>query len=140
MASRIARIALALAALVVLAGCGDSADSADDPGVDPSGREWVLQELGGEPVMDEPTIDLTIADDQVTGSAGCNQYVGTADFGDGTLVIEPEVAQTMMACPDDVTAQEQAYLETLMTVTGWSATEDELQLLDADDTVVARFG
>ena len=48
----------------------------------------------------------------VAGSAGCNQFSGT--YGtNGNIVRIGQLATTRLACPDDVMAQETAFLEAL---------------------------
>lgn len=139
--SIIVEVALAVALAVLVTACAGSDDSGGDGDVaDVSGREWVLQELDGEPVPDGVTVTLLVDDGQLSGSAGCNRYVGAVDLEEPSLTFDSEIAQTMMACPDDVTAVEDAYLAALATVTDWRATDDTLTLTDADGVDVVVFG
>ncbi len=46
---------------------------------------------------------------------------------------------TMMACPEDVMRQEQAFLEALKAATGDRITGESLELLEGDGHVLARF-
>lgn len=116
-----------------LAACGGDAQA------DPSGRAWLLTELNGQPPIEGAMIDLSLSGNEVSGSSGCNSYFGSATVGDGEITLGPNLAGTMMACADDVMAQEQTYLNALSTVTGYEISGDELRLLDAGGTVVARF-
>nr|WP_274387825.1 META domain-containing protein [Salsipaludibacter albus] len=124
-------------ALLACAGSGD--DAAPTSTVDPTGREWVLAELEGEPVPDIAEITLTVEDGQLSGSAGCNRYTGTVDLADQSISMDSEVASTMMACPEDVMALEQSYLAAIASAAGWTATDDQFTLLDADGNPVAVF-
>ena len=139
MARTSSRIVVLLIVVLGLAACGSSAEDEGGDNIDPSGREWVLVELDGEPALADVVVDLTVADGQVSGNAGCNRYTGTADVEESSLTVGSEIASTMMACPDEIMAQETAYLTALASVTGYTATEDELQLTTDDGTVVARF-
>lgn len=139
MVRRSTHLVVLIIAVLGVTACGSSADDAEADSIDPSGREWVLVELDGEEVLPDVVVDMTITDDQVSGAGGCNRYMGTVDIEDSSITVASEVASTMMACPDEIMAQETAYLAALTSATGFTATEDELQLTNADDTVVARF-
>ncbi|HKJ56117.1 MAG TPA: META domain-containing protein [Nitriliruptoraceae bacterium] len=138
MARTSTRIIVSLVFLFGVTACA-SADVAGDTSIDPRDREWVLVELNGDEPLADVVVDLMITEDQLSGSGGCNRYMGGIDVDDPSLTIEPEIATTMMACPDEIMAQENAYLAALNTVTDYSASDEELQLMDADGTVVARF-
>ncbi len=140
--SRIVEVALVAALTVATTACAGASDDAggDADAADVSGREWVLEELEGEPVPDGVTVTLLVDDGQVSGSAGCNRYVGAVDLEERTLTFDSEIAQTMMACPDEVAVVEAAYLAALATVTDWRATDDSLTLTDGDGVDVVVFG
>lgn len=122
-----------LAGLVAaVAGCGQAAAGVEGP-------TWTLTELHGAPPMPGTTIDLTIADDSVSGTSGCNRFVGSATVTGTELRLAPDLAGTMMSCEDDISAQEQAFIEALQAVTSYEVAGDVLSLADADGTVVARF-
>lgn len=113
---------------------------AEGSGNDPTGRTWQLATLGGGAVLDGTVIDLTIDDDTVSGSAGCNTYTGPATVGDdGSMTLGPELAVTFMACEQPVMDQEQQYLSTLSRVTSYQIAAEELLLEDANGVVVATF-
>ena len=80
------------------------------------------------------------ADGSVTGSAGCNSYVGQVQVDGNSLSIGP-LATTRMMCgePQGVMEQETAYLEALSTVTGYRIQGSALQLLAADGAAVATY-
>lgn len=123
---------LCLFLAVTVAACASSND-------DPTGRTWELTELEGSPPVEGTTIDMTLTSDSVSGSAGCNQYTGTAVVGDGEMTLGPDVASTMMACADPVSAQEQKFLAALGRVTAYEMGSDSLMLLDDEGIVVATF-
>jgi heat shock protein HslJ len=108
MRSRWVAKALVPVLLVIgLAACGG------DGGGDPSGQTWALTELNGQPPLAGTAIDMTIVDQTVSGSSGCNQYMGGASVGSGTISFDSSLAGTQMACAQPIMDQEQAYLQAL---------------------------
>jgi heat shock protein HslJ len=112
-------------AAVVLASCG----SDDDPGTIPASGEretttteatttttaadaaptdetptgaWTIESLtsGADTTEAPPGATLTFAEGTVNVATGCNTGSGSAEVGDGTIVLGA-VGLTMMACPDD---------------------------------------
>jgi heat shock protein HslJ len=85
---------------------------------------------------------ITLAfDDQgrISGSAGCNRYMGRYTVSDGVLKLSP-AASTRMACPDDrLAAQEDAYLKALATVSTLRMEADRLELRTATGALAASF-
>jgi heat shock protein HslJ len=79
-----------------------------------SGTSWVLVSLEGAPVL--PGTEITAAfgtDRRVSGSSGCNRYVGAYEVGGPGLEVGP-LATTRMFCGDPgVMDQEQRYLSAL---------------------------
>jgi heat shock protein HslJ len=64
-----------------------------------------------------PGTEITLAfsaDNQVSGSAGCNTYNGAYQLAGDQITIGP-LATTRMMCPDEVMLQEQGYLALLQT-------------------------
>ncbi len=130
--SRFVRLTVLTVLVVCITACGE-ADS------EVAGPTWALTELNGAPPVEGTTIDMTISDDSVSGSSGCNQYTGSATVGDGEISLGPTLAGTMMACAEDVMAQEQAFIEALLAATTYEVAGDELSLSDANGTVLATF-
>ncbi len=115
------------------------ADAASPP---LEGTVWTLVELGGKPPVDGPgarTAELALDSEThgIAGSTGCNRFMGTYALADGKLSLLPG-GMTMMACPEDVMAQEQAFLAALRSATGYRIAGGRLELL-AGDGVAARF-
>ena len=96
---------------------------------------WVLIGYGDvlNPTVVEPgtfmTIDFSATDDQVSGSAGCNNYFTSyrAD-DDHNLTINGPVGSTRMACETGM-EQEALFLSALETVSDYNLTEDGHLLL-----------
>ena len=108
-----------------------------------AGVEWRLVAVGGAPALERPDgqkAHLTFNAQKKTfaGSTGCNRLAGTFDLAGGGLRLAAG-GMTMMACPEDVMEQEQAFLEALKATAGDRVADGGLDLLDADGRVLARF-
>jgi heat shock protein HslJ len=123
-----------LAVLLVVAVIGCS-----EPLTDPTGRTWELVTLHGSEPIEATTIDLTLEDDSMSGSAGCNNYNGAAEFEDGSMTLGPDIATTRMACEQEIMDQESAYLSALARVSAYVLEPDELLLQDADGITLMTF-
>lgn len=106
------------------------------------GTVWRLTELNGQlpaTPFSNNTAQLLIdaTENRFSGSTGCNRMGGTFEKNGGSLHFNP-AAQTMMACPEPLMKQEQAFAAALQSVTSFRITGRALELL-AGETVVARF-
>jgi putative lipoprotein len=107
------------------------------------GVEWWLVELGAAPAIEQPGgqkahFVLNAEKKSLSGSTGCNQFFGGFELVDGGLLLAP-AGMTLMACPEDVMRQEQAFLAALKAATGYRITGERLELLEGDGQVLARF-
>ncbi|HXV70157.1 MAG TPA: META domain-containing protein [Acidimicrobiia bacterium] len=118
---------------VFLAACGGGVED------DPTGRTWQLVELERSALVEATSIDLTIDDEQASGSSGCNSYTGPASVSDGEMALGPDFAVTFMACGEEVMSQEQRYLEALTRVTAYEMASTQLTLKDAQGIVLLTF-
>lgn len=96
----------------VLAGCGGDAHALL------TGGEWVVEDLGGQGIVDDSHLSLTFyADGSVGGAAGCNRWTGTFALEGGMTF--GAAATTRMACAPALMAQEQAFTAALGGVAGY---------------------
>ena len=103
------------------------------------GSEWAPVELGGETF--EPIADIFLRfeqDGRYFGNGGCNTIRGMY-VTNGTAILLGPAAATMMACPEDISKQEFAFIEALMTVRDHSRDGTELTLMDNAGTVVMKL-
>ncbi len=113
------------------------------PGADLTGTSWNLVRLGEKPALALPGgraagIVFEAVQKRISGSTGCNRFMGTyAPAERGALKLEP-AGMTLMACPDDVSAQEKAFLDALRATTGYRIDGGRLDLT-AGDRVLAVF-
>ena len=137
---RVAR-ALVPVALVVAAGCGDDDDddaaSTDGAAVSSEaldGRSFVSTEVTGETLVEGSDITVTFEGDRLSVNAGCNTINGGYAIEDGTLTAEP-LAQTQMACEDDLQQQDQWVIALLEGEPSVSLADDVLTI-SSDTTTV----
>lgn len=117
-----ARVGLAGAALLlVLAGCGDDDGDGDTAvgagsGVtaeDLDGRTFTSTDVTGRDLVTGSEITISFTDGTIGVEAGCNSMSGSYAIDDGELEVGT-LAQTMMACDDDLMDQDEwlaAFLE-----------------------------
>ncbi len=78
------------------------------------------------------------ADNVISGSAGCNTYSGAYQVAGTSLTIPGPLATTMMACAEDVMAQETVFLTNLQAVKSYKLddVEPKLHLLNEKGQVI----
>ncbi len=101
-----------------------------------AGTQWRLVSLDGETVLDGTAITLLFdLEGQAAGSAGCNSYGGSYTV-DGDEVGFDALISTMMACADDIMAQETAYLTALQAAARYELDEDRLSIETREDATL----
>jgi heat shock protein HslJ len=125
---------MALFAIAVLAACGGSGATALRD------TAWELESLTGNDVLPGTTITLKFSDDQVSGSAGCNQYGGSYQAGENSLSVG-DVFSTEMGClePEGILEQEGVYLAALRAAATYQITADRLEIFDEAGAQVLVF-
>ena len=99
-----------------------------------NGKEW-------QPVIPGTTVTAQFEGDQMSGSAGCNDYQATVTIEGETMTIG-DVASTRKVCadPEGVMDQETILVSMLSSVTGYRAAGHALALLNADGQAILLFG
>ena len=138
-----ARLAIAsLVLAVVSSACAAVPPAAEAPAADPprlDGTAWVLAELPGHARVPGSSITLRFEDGRASGSDGCNRY-GFAYSGSGSrLEFLPSGISTQMACAPELMQQAAAFTTSLTRTRAFGMASGQLQLLDAEGAVVARF-
>ncbi|MBN1579213.1 MAG: META domain-containing protein [Anaerolineae bacterium] len=108
------------------------------------GTTWQLTGLNTGTTMSSALLDTqmtaTFSDGQVTGSAGCNRYFGSATANDRQLTIGM-LGSTEMFCgqPEGVMEQELAYLQALQSATTFEIEGNVLTILNGDGEHMLEF-
>jgi heat shock protein HslJ len=137
---------LVVLALVVLAACTSSgSSSAATAGTSAGGATtldnttWNLTSIGGADIAADATPTLVFGTGgMVSGLAGCNNFIGTATVGEGTIEFGP-LATTRMACADEAISQlETDYLAALDETATWTMEGDSLVLGGATELAYSK--
>lgn len=106
-----------------------------------TGSAWVLDAIAGAaPLAGREPADLTFGEGgQFGASAGCNRFMGTAEIKGEEITFPDQLAGTMMACPEDLAAQEEHVLELLAQVSRFTVAPTELNLLNAEGEELLRY-
>jgi putative lipoprotein len=120
---------------------GEPAVTAADtkPDVPLRNTYWKLVELNGGPVQPGEGKELHMiikGDDRVAGYSGCNQFMGSVTVSGDGLSFGP-VAGTRRMC-QGVMEQESAFLLALESAHRHSISGEDLEIADANGTVVMR--
>jgi heat shock protein HslJ len=109
------------------------------PGNPLANTYWSLQTLNVNqiPVGVLQTIRFSAAN-TTTGNGGCNQFNGPYVVNGQSLRIGP-LTSTSMACEDNISTQEQAYLQALQSTASFEQSGNQLILRDGSGREVARF-
>jgi heat shock protein HslJ len=95
--------------------------------------------LNGNPLIAGTEITLDFGTDgSVSGTDGCNRFMGSFTQNDTSLTFGP-LAGTMMACPDDISNQAKTFQDALAVTQSFSATDSSLGLIHTGSAVIATF-
>ncbi len=103
---------------------------------------WQLDYIAGLPLSvdslflnNKPQLNINTATKQLSGNTGCNRFSGALEVIGSKINFNNPLAITRMACPGN---GESIFLETLKTITSFSASYGSLTLI-ADDIAVMHF-
>jgi heat shock protein HslJ len=131
----VVRLALLVAlATFVQAGCGGDDGGGDEPPLE--GAEWTL--VDGVDAPDDSVPTLTLDDGRASGFGGCNTFTGSYEPDGDSITIGP-LAATLMACEEEKSAAEAAYLPALEAADAWAIEDGELVLSSGGEETL-RFG
>jgi putative lipoprotein len=105
------------------------------------GTDWKLIELNGQAALEEnqkaPSLQLIAAGRKIAGSGGVNRYFGTYTRSGSNLRLKPG-GMTLMAGPEAMMQQEDAFIKALQAVTSYRIVGQTLELRKGSQ-LVARF-
>jgi heat shock protein HslJ len=135
---RCRRITIGLVvSLYAASGWPTIAVSADSPPL--GGTAWILTSLGGRVPPAEATATARFDGGRVQGTNGCNRYSAPVVIQGTKVEISPKAATTNMACPPKVMELADAFMTALISARSYRISSHQLELLEADGTVLARF-
>ncbi len=102
------------------------------------GSSWILATLNGQPAVKDTTVTLSFAAGKVAGTDGCNRYTGSYTV-DGSNIKFGQLASTMMACPDPIMKQADAYQKALGQAATYKSDAKQLTLYDASGKELSVF-
>ncbi len=138
MTPRTALTLLALAGLT-FAACGSDDDSSSAPTpADLDGQAFESTEVSGHDLVADSTITLAFQSDSISANAGCNTMNAGYSISDGTLDVGV-MAATMMACPDELMAQD-TWLSEFLTGGPEIALDGATLTLTGDDSSITLTG
>ncbi len=135
-------VGIAFAALAGVAACAPTPKAEPRPatptgGAALAGGEWMVFEIGGQPIVADSKPSINFEESRVFGAGSCNRFMGGYKIAaDGLKLEMSQMASTMMACPEPLMKQEDAYLRLLGTVNGYSVDGGVLTLKGADGQTI----
>ena len=121
-------------ASLLLAGCGDDSDN-ETTASDLNGSTFTSTEVDGYELVDGSQITLTFDADSLSAQAGCNTMSAPYTLEEDLLAWSGDVATTRMACPDDLTAQDEWLTDLLTTGVDVDLDGETLVLTHEDVTI-----
>lgn len=106
-----------------LTGCGG------DP-ADLLKGDWIVTRIGEADVPAEVPVSMTFEDGHVSGSGGCNRFMGSYQLTGESLGFG-QLAGTLMACPDKAMAIEHTFHNTIGQIDHFDIAEDGALVLTA---------
>jgi putative lipoprotein len=104
------------------------------------GIAWRVTEVLGEAWVGDDPATLAI-DDTMRFSifGGCNRYVGQLALNGNRIAFPPDMAGTLMACPEAGDVQERRFVDALRRVATYVRYGAGLVLMDAGGTALMHF-
>jgi len=96
---------------------------------------YLIENLNGDSVSDELTIDFDSNTNKVSGFSGCNTFFGNFTTENNALSIGP-LASTKKLCQDESNAIESKMLKALSKVDAFEFKDNKLQLKNGDKVVI----
>ena len=103
------------------------------------GTGWILSSLGGQVPPTGATATARFEGGRVQGTNGCNRYTAPVVTRGTNVQISPKAATTNMACPPDIMKLADAFMRALVAARSFRISSEQLDLVGADGTVLARF-
>ncbi len=94
--------------------------------------------LGGQRALRRTEITIAFGTDgHLSGSTGCNRYMGSYTASASDFSTSP-LGNTRMMCPPPIGDQERRFLDALQTATAWEIRRSRLKLTGTDLALAFR--
>lgn len=119
---------------LMLAACGSTSAR---PSAEIEGSSWSVESYRGTRPLAGTEMQLSFADGQIRGTAGCNSFGGSYSVEENQIEIS-ELMRTLMACPDPegLMEQERDFIDTLQAVHRLQLSDHTLVLFTADGGLI----
>ena len=115
--------------ITAFAGCSATGGDWNEP-VLLDGTRWELTTLNGVAPLSDTSITAAFTEDEVTGSSGCNDYVGSYTLDGKTIAFEmTETTERTCLGPEGVMEQEERFLHILSRASRLDMDGDQLTLI-----------
>jgi heat shock protein HslJ len=138
------RLALVAVVLLLATACGDDADEPSGTAEPRVGEQvgalsgtFLSTEVTGETLVDTSRVTLVFDDGNLAAVAGCNNLIGAYEIVDGVLQVD-QLAQTLMACEDDLQRQDE-WISNLLTSGPTVSLDGDVLTLSGEDVSIV-FG
>ena len=92
-----------------------------------------VEDINGSGVIDNAHVTVSFqADGKVSGSTGCNRFIGSYAVGGHALQIKP-LATTRRACVPAIESQQTRFLDVMKDVSSWDTDQRGRLVLKADN-------
>lgn len=133
---RVVRIGLLLVLGLAVTACGD--DGATTPTAEQlRGQTFKSTSVEGRELVAGTNVTFDFDDNGVAVNAGCNTLLGTSEVASGALVVGT-MAQTMMACTDDLMQQDAFLLEFLQAKPAITLDQGTITLVGQNVSITAE--
>lgn len=100
---------------------------------------WTAERIQGHKVHKKVQTTLEIAQDgKISGTGGCNRYMGGMEIKGDKIKVLPAGA-TLMACPPPMMQQDAKFHAALALVASWKISKNKLILIDSKNREVLRL-
>jgi heat shock protein HslJ len=127
---------LSLALLVAVSACGDDDEARPVSASDLDGKTFLATETEGHTIVEGSEITIAFTAGNITVGTGCNTLTGSYSIDEDTLTTG-ELAATLIACEEDLTAQQDWINGLLTSDPTVELRGDQLVLSSGDDSITS---
>ncbi|QTR51348.1 META domain-containing protein [Candidatus Thiothrix anitrata] len=137
--SLVGQLLLVLLGLAVISACSLEANTKPHATLNLNGTQWHLKTLKGATLKTERPLSISFDSNRMSGYSGCNSFFGSYTASSDGVFGTGAIGATKMACIGERDQLERDYLDRLAQASTYTASRDQLQLLDAQRKVLLSF-